>query len=501
MRGATPRSKEGSRTPRSGDGSVPSAPNSLVSSLQRSLSFGKRRERRHSKEHDSKEAEAIAAAASPSAAGTSATTPPSSASSSAGPSRAAAPPKPQPSPPATQQPHVVDDSDEEERPIEFNSKGVPLITSLPEILAQLESVEAVARTQGANHLARLVDGSSGDQACLLGEYMREAGAIELLVTLLGDEEDATIQLVLMALGNACSDAFDVASTETRARLRGGPVLPLLLPLLDTADRTIQLYAVAALQNMCKDLELALQALQLGATRQLERCCAQQPGQHRGGEMLGHFAAGALLNMDAALAVAEAAETGGPSPRSGAAAAAAAAGGRPQRSRAGRCCSASLQLSDTAVAAIARRHQHDDRARQQKWRRDRAGKGMRRGAPPRDAAAAGGSPSNAPRAGQPQHQSPEHARHEAPPTSVTVQVPPPAEEPALQTRIPFVDLAQVRAAKERREQREEHLDSPPGSPKSTSSKTSWASFFTAKSAQTSTSVGSYKSACTAAEESV
>ena len=501
MRGATPRSKEGSRTPRSGDGSVPSAPNSLVSSLQRSLSFGKRRERRHSKEHDSKEAEAIAAAASPSAAGTSATTPPSSASSSAGPSRAAAPPKPQPSPPATQQPHVVDDSDEEERPIEFNSKGVPLITSLPEILAQLESVEAAARTQGANHLARLVDGSSGDQACLLGEYMREAGAIELLVTLLGDEEDATIQLVLMALGNACSDAFDVASTETRARLRGGPVLPLLLPLLDTADRTIQLYAVAALQNMCKDLELALQALQLGATRQLERCCAQQPGQHRGSEMLGHFAAGALLNMDAALAVAEAAETGGPSPRSGAgAAAAAAAGGRPQRSRAGRCCSASLQLSDTAAAAIARRHQHDDRARQQKWRRDRAGKGARRGATPRDAAAAGGSPSNAPRAGQ-QHQSPEHARHEAPPTSVTVQVPPPAEEPALQTRIPFVDLAQVRAAKERREQREEHLDSPPGSPKSTSSKTSWASFFTAKSAQTSTSVGSYKSACTAAEESV
>ena len=85
--------------------------------------------------------------------------------------------------------------------------------------------------------------------------------------------------------------------------------------------------------------------------------------------------------------------------------------------------------------------------------------------------------------------------------MTVQVPPAAEEPALQTRIPFVDLAQVRAAKERREQREEHLDSPPGSPKSTSSKTSWASFFTAKSAQTSTSVGSYKSACTAAEESV
>ena len=38
------------------------------------------------------------------------------------------------------------------------------------------------------------------QACLLGEYMREAGAVELLVALLDDA--AIVQLVLMVLGNA-----------------------------------------------------------------------------------------------------------------------------------------------------------------------------------------------------------------------------------------------------------------------------------------------------------
>ena len=66
------------------------------------------------------------------------------------------------------------------------------------------------------------------------------------------------QQVLMALGNACSDSFDVASSETRLRLRGSGVLPQLLPLLEQGtDGTIQLYATALLLNMCKDMELAL----------------------------------------------------------------------------------------------------------------------------------------------------------------------------------------------------------------------------------------------------
>lgn len=61
----------------------------------------------------------------------------------------------------------------------------------------------------------------------------------------------------MALGNACSDSFDVASSETRLRLRGSGVMPQLLPLLEGTDSTIQLYATALLLNMCKDMELAL----------------------------------------------------------------------------------------------------------------------------------------------------------------------------------------------------------------------------------------------------
>ena len=94
-------------------------------------------------------------------------------------------------------PPVTDE--EEERPVELNERGEPLLTSLPEILAELESSAMATRKRGAKHLARLVDGSVGDQACLLGEYMREVGAIELLVSLLSD--GAVLQLVLMVLGN------------------------------------------------------------------------------------------------------------------------------------------------------------------------------------------------------------------------------------------------------------------------------------------------------------
>ena len=71
------------------------------------------------------------------------------------------------------------------------------------------------------------------------------------------------QQVLMALGNACSDSFDVASSETRLRLRGSGVLPQLLPLLEGTDGTIQLYATALLLNMCKDMELAVEACACG----------------------------------------------------------------------------------------------------------------------------------------------------------------------------------------------------------------------------------------------
>ena len=72
---------------------------------------------------------------------------------------------------------------------------------------------------------------------------------------------------MQVLGNACSDAFDEAAAETRAQLRGSGVLRQLLRLLEIseiAERTTLLYSAAALQNLCKDHQHALAALELGA---------------------------------------------------------------------------------------------------------------------------------------------------------------------------------------------------------------------------------------------
>ena len=140
-------------------GSLPPAPKKVVAILQRSLSWQRGRRGKGT------------SAASPQQRG------------------------PQPSPTPAPPPMPPPEEEVEERPVELNECGVPLLTSLPEILEALESPKASRRKRGASHLARLVDSSVGDQACLLAEYMREAGAIELLVALLNDE--VIVQLVLM----------------------------------------------------------------------------------------------------------------------------------------------------------------------------------------------------------------------------------------------------------------------------------------------------------------
>ena len=56
--------------------------------------------------------------------------------------------------------------------------------SLPEILTALSSEEPQLRAGGALHLSAFVDALSGEQARQLGEYMRSAGAVDLLAELL-----------------------------------------------------------------------------------------------------------------------------------------------------------------------------------------------------------------------------------------------------------------------------------------------------------------------------
>ena len=91
--------------------------------------------------------------------------------------------------------------------------------SLPEILTALSSEEPQLRAGGALHLSAFVDALSGEQAGQLGEYMRSAGAVDLLAELLDDSDPQLPQWVLGTLANLCSDAFDPASAATKAILR------------------------------------------------------------------------------------------------------------------------------------------------------------------------------------------------------------------------------------------------------------------------------------------
>ena len=180
-------------------------------------------------------------------------------------------------------------------PVERDGRGVPLLQSLPEILAALESEETASRASGALCLASLIDGSSGQAASLLGEYMRAVGAHELLVGILRSETDERILCwLLTSLGNACSDVVDAAASTTRADLAGLEVIPCVHHHLRSSHKLTQLHAAACLQNLCTSADLAVAAAREGVHGLLEKLCSPTES-----EALRHFAAGALVNMGTA----------------------------------------------------------------------------------------------------------------------------------------------------------------------------------------------------------
>ena len=165
--------------------------------------------------------------------------------------------------------------------------------SLPEILTALSSEEPQLRAGGALHLSAFVDALSGEQAGQLGEYMRSAGAVDLLAELLDDSDPQLPQWVLGTLANLCSDAFDPASAATKAILRDCNAMERLLRHLGSTDAATQLMATAALQNMCSDAELAATAVRYGAHTWLDALVCSDSAS----EPLKRFAAGALLNIN------------------------------------------------------------------------------------------------------------------------------------------------------------------------------------------------------------
>ena len=147
-----------------------------------------------------------------------------------------------------------------------------LLDSLPEILASLDADAVETRAHGALDLARLVDATYDADAAMVAEYLRESGAVELIAELLSDPEPYVHQKILMIVCNLSSDAYDSRSHETKALLRENEVIARLRPhlLAPPEDWVSQLYAAAAMQNLCKDIELAREAKRLGVTSVLDK---------------------------------------------------------------------------------------------------------------------------------------------------------------------------------------------------------------------------------------
>ena len=58
-----------------------------------------------------------------------------------------------------------------------------LLDALDEALILLESDDELERAEAAEQLSRLVDGVYGEDAAALGQYVRESGALEMLLEL------------------------------------------------------------------------------------------------------------------------------------------------------------------------------------------------------------------------------------------------------------------------------------------------------------------------------
>ena len=77
--------------------------------------------------------------------------------------------------------------------------SVPDIHELPAIVTLIESPVALAREEGTHQLAILVEAASAAEGALIGDFLREAGGIELLLEQLVDTDDVAVQRTLMIL--------------------------------------------------------------------------------------------------------------------------------------------------------------------------------------------------------------------------------------------------------------------------------------------------------------
>ena len=139
---------------------------------------------------------------------------------------------------------------------------------LPQLVGGLQAPGAADRAEALGQLAQIVDTSFGEDALVLGEYLRMSGGIDALVALLEDEEPMLHQTALLLIGNLASDAVDPNSVLTKGVLKEVGCFELLLPHLFSEDWLTLVYALGAVQNTCADAEHVGHLQQAGALPRL-----------------------------------------------------------------------------------------------------------------------------------------------------------------------------------------------------------------------------------------
>ena len=172
---------------------------------------------------------------------------------------------------------------------------------LPQLVGGLRAPSAPERAEALGQLAQIVDTSFGEDALVLGEYLRMSGGIDNLVALLEDEEPMLYQTTLLLIGNLASDAVDPNSVLTKGVLKECGCFERLLPHLFSDDWLTLVYALGAVQNTCTDLEYVELMQEMGVVMRLQELAGAGDAQ------LERFAKGCLANMRETILAAAAAQ--------------------------------------------------------------------------------------------------------------------------------------------------------------------------------------------------
>ena len=133
---------------------------------------------------------------------------------------------------------------------------------------------AISETRAAaRQLAMIVEKAWGDDAKVVGGFVRDAGAIELLIELLGDES-ARCTRCARCSANLSSDAVDPDSAKTKALVVQQGGVEALAKKLEATDWVSQMYAAAAVQNLSQDASFATALAKLNGPKKRSGCSSR-----------------------------------------------------------------------------------------------------------------------------------------------------------------------------------------------------------------------------------